>query len=90
MQSERRPYTDISGRIWLIAAVWFRRRIPIDVTWVDGRVYEIDRVLDVRRAASLKGGGLGLRYKCRIDGRETFMWLDSYSWFVEAKQDMSD
>lgn len=59
--------------------------MPLDITWVDGHVYEIDRVLNICKAASLRGGGLGLRYTCRISGRETHMWLDDYTWYVEAK-----
>ena len=62
--------------------------LPVSLTWVDGHVYEIDRVLDVRRAASLKGGGLGMRYTCRIGGRTTNIWLDDSRWFVESKRDM--
>ena len=27
---------------------------PISITWEDGRIYEIDRILDVRQTASLK------------------------------------
>ena len=34
---------------------------PLSLLWEDGTVYEIDRVLDVRRAASLKAGGMGMR-----------------------------
>ena len=34
---------------------------PRSITWGDGRVFEIDRVLDARRAASLKAGGVGMR-----------------------------
>ena len=58
---------------------------PMSVLWDDGRVFEIDRVLDVRQAASLKAGGQGLRYKCRIRGRETYLFCDEGRWFVEAK-----
>jgi hypothetical protein len=61
--------------------------IPLDITWEDGRRYEIDRVLDVRRAASLRGGGLGMRYTCRIGGRVTYIWLDERRWFVERRED---
>ena len=32
---------------------------PLTIKWEDGRVFEVDRVLDVRQAPSLKGGGLG-------------------------------
>ena len=58
---------------------------PISITWEDGRIYEIDRILDVRQAASLKAGGLGIRYKCRIMGKETFLFNEEGRWFVEAK-----
>ena len=34
---------------------------PLSVTWEDGTVYEIDRILDKRRAASIKAGGIGMR-----------------------------
>ena len=42
--------------------------VPTAITWEDGTIYLIDRVLDVRRAASLKAGGQGLRYTVRIRG----------------------
>ena len=35
---------------------------PLSVTWEDGTVYEIDRILDKCRAASLKAEGIGMRY----------------------------
>lgn len=62
-------------------------KIPLTVTWEDGRRFEIDRVTDVRRAASLKAGGQGMRYKCRINGKETFLWLEDDKWFVEGKNE---
>ena len=39
---------------------------PLSIKWEDGRVFEVDRLLDVRQAASLKAGGMGTRYTCRI------------------------
>lgn len=56
---------------------------PLTVTWTDGREYGIDRVTDVRLAPSLKGGGLGMRYTCRIGGREVYLFCDDGQWFVE-------
>ena len=56
---------------------------PRAITWEDGRVYEIDRVLDVRRAASLKAGGVGMRYICRIRGKEVKLFNDEGRWFME-------
>lgn len=56
---------------------------PLDLTWTDGRKFEVDRVLDVRMAPSLKGGGLGIRYTCRIRGKEVYLFCDEGKWFVE-------
>jgi hypothetical protein len=59
--------------------------IPLAVYWDEGRLYEIDRVLDIRPAASLKAGGAGIRYTCRIMGHQTYIWQEENKWFVEAK-----
>lgn len=59
--------------------------IPLAVEWEDGRLFEVDRVLDVRPAASLKAGGTGIRYTCRIFGKTTCLWKEDNRWFVEAK-----
>ncbi len=56
---------------------------PRAITWEDGRVFEIDRILDIRRAASLKAGGVGMRYICRIRGREVKLYNDEGHWFME-------
>ena len=58
---------------------------PLSVAWEDGRNFEVDRLLDVRRAASTKVGGQGIRYTCRILGHETYLCEDDGRWFVEAK-----
>lgn len=58
---------------------------PLSIEWEDGSIYEIDRVLDARQAASLKAGGQGMRYTCRIRGRETYLFEDNHRWFVERK-----
>lgn len=56
---------------------------PLTLIWSDGKKYEIDKVVDIRKKASLKGGGMGLRYTCMIKNQEKFLWLDEYTWFVE-------
>lgn len=33
--------------------------IPKQITWEDGRKYEITRVVDIKRMASTKAGGCG-------------------------------
>ena len=60
------------------------RARPVRIFWEDGRSFEVDRLLDVRRAAA-KAGGQGMRYTCRILGHETFLFEDDGRWFVEAK-----
>ena len=59
---------------------------PLSLLWEDGTVYEIDRVLDIRRAASLKAGGIGIRYTVRINGKQSYLFYEEPRWFVEAKE----
>lgn len=56
---------------------------PIAIEWADGRRFEVERVLDVRRAASLKAGGLGIRYTIRVLGQVRAMYLEGARWYVE-------
>lgn len=58
---------------------------PISFVWEDGTRYTIDKVLDVRRAASLKAGGAGIRYTCLVRGKQTYLFLDEDRWFMERK-----
>ena len=57
---------------------------PTSIVWEDGRTFAVDRILDVRRAASLKAGGLGTRYTCRICGKVVNLYNDENKWFMEA------
>jgi len=59
---------------------------PIKFVWEDGRKYTVDKILDKRKAASLKVGGQGIRYTCRVSGKEIYMYLeDGNRWFIEGK-----
>ena len=58
--------------------------IPLILLWENGKKYTIDKILDIRKKASTKGGGLGLRYTCRFGEEERYIWLDGYIWFVEV------
>ena len=60
--------------------------LPINIMWDDGRKFPIDKVTDVRFAASLKAGGAGIRYTCQIGGNERYLFLEDLRWFVDAKQ----
>lgn len=59
--------------------------LPLKIHWSDGRSFDIDRVTDIRYAASLKAGGAGLRYTCKIAGVERYIFLEESRWFVDAK-----
>ena len=62
------------------------RLIPKSFIWMDGHVYEIQRVKNVCRAASLKVGGVGMRYTCIVDERESHLYYeDNNMWFLEGK-----
>ena len=57
---------------------------PLLLRTEDGAPQRIDRVLDVRPAASLKAGGQGIRYTFRVDGRELYLFYEDPYWFIEA------
>lgn len=58
---------------------------PLQVFWEDGRVFEIDKVLDVRPGVSRKVGGQGIRYVCRILNKEVCLYYEEPQWYVESK-----
>lgn len=57
---------------------------PLEIIWEDGRHFAVDYVLDIRPAASLKAGGLGIRYKVKILGKVRYLYLEDSIWFVEG------
>ena len=63
--------------------------LPRSFVWEDGVRYEVDRIIDVRRAASLKAGGAGTRFTVRVRNKEVFMFLEedhgTDRWFMERK-----
>lgn len=60
--------------------------IPKAIHWDDSKTYEIQKVTDVRRAASLVAGAMGLRYTVYIEGYESHIYYgDDHRWFVESK-----
>lgn len=62
------------------------RLLPRSFIWKDGHIYEIQKVTDVRRAASLKAGGVGIRYTCIVNGRESHLFYeDNNMWFMEER-----
>lgn len=59
--------------------------LPLKIHWKDGRSFDIDKILDIRYAASLKAGGAGLRYSCRILGKQKYLFLEANRWFVDSR-----
>lgn len=49
------------------------------------RKYPADKVLDVCRAACRNAGGVGDRYTCMIQGKESYLWFEKVRRFVAAK-----
>ena len=58
------------------------RITPLSIKY-EGEEFEIDRITDIRPAASLKSGGAGIRYTCYIDGKLSYLFLEETKWFIE-------
>ena len=62
------------------------RLVPKSFIWMDDHKYEIQRITHICRAASLRAGGVGLRYTCIIDGKISHLYYeDNNKWFVEKR-----
>lgn len=68
--------------------------LPREITWEDGRKYEIDRVTDIRQVAAMKAGGQGDRYTIMIGGHQSYLFFERSTaiagnnlgrWFVERR-----
>ena len=58
--------------------------VPKGFIWPDNeKFYEIQRVVNVCRAASLKAGGAGIRYTCRCCGKTIQLFNEEGKWFME-------
>lgn len=70
------------------------RMLPKEITWEDGTIYEIDRILDIRQAAAMKAGGQGDRYTISVRGKQSYLFFERSAtisgnnigrWFVERR-----
>ena len=68
--------------------------LPRELTWEDGKKYEIDRVSDIRQAAAMKAGGQGDRYTIWVRNRQSYLFFERSTnltgnnigrWFVERR-----
>lgn len=60
------------------------QKTPLQIIFEDGRKFNIDRVVERRRAAATKVGGTGIRYNIIIGRQERYIYEDDGLWFVEA------
>ena len=59
------------------------KSIPKIILWEDGRRFPIDKVIDIRKAAALKCGGIGTRYICKVCNKEVSIFDEDGCWFLE-------
>ena len=69
------------------------RMLPRVIIWEDGTKYTIDRVIDIRQAAS-RVGGQGDRYTIKVRGKTSYLFFERSPdltgnnigrWFVERR-----
>lgn len=60
---------------------------PLELIWVDGQKFAIDRIKYVERAPSMVGGIITKRYTVIMNGLEKRLYYDERQerWFVERK-----
>ena len=58
---------------------------PMRMMWEDGATYEIDSVLHITPADSLKVGGCETRYTVMIEGKQRDIYDEDGKWFVEKE-----
>ncbi len=59
------------------------RIVPIKFRTADGPARVVDRIIDIRQAPSLKAGGQGTRYTCRVGEHLVYLFHDRDHWFFE-------
>ena len=60
------------------------KKTPLEIVWGDGRRFEIDRIFSICRTASLKSGGVGDRYTCRVRNKMLYLYDEMDQWFMEV------
>ncbi|HPX32478.1 MAG TPA: hypothetical protein PLT36_03140 [Erysipelotrichaceae bacterium] len=59
---------------------------PLYILWENGEKYPIDKITQIIPAASLKSGGMGLRFTCKIGNSYRYLFLEEGKWFIEKVQ----
>ena len=89
--------SSVSERVYVDVKAAFNAAgnlMPLEIKWLDGKVFEIDKVTDIRQAAAMRAGGQGDRYTVYIRGKQSYLFFERSGalsgnvlgrWFVEAK-----
>lgn len=56
---------------------------PLFIVWDNQVKYPIDKVIRKQKAASLKSGGMGMRYTIRIENHIRYLYYENPGWFIE-------
>lgn len=76
---DSKVYVDVEATFTKDGALFHKR-----FRWEDRQIYEIDKVTDCRRVASLKAGGVGERYTCIVAGTQHYLYYEGDNrWFME-------
>ena len=87
-----RPYMENENKVYVKVSVFTDTQgdiYPLSFVWEDGFKYEIDKISEIRPAASQKAGGVGMRYSIKVRNKQTYIWLEEtnglYRWFLERR-----
>ena len=87
----------MEAKVYVAVKADFRKdgiMIPREITWEDGRKFQIDKITDIRQAAAMKAGGQGDRYTITVLGKQSYLFFERSPnqfgntigrWFVERK-----
>ena len=50
--------------------------LPTAITWENGNQYQIDEVLGIRQAVSMRSGGTGDKYKIKVQCKERYLFFE--------------
>lgn len=56
---------------------------PLFIIWENNEKYPIDYISKIEKAASLKHGGIGIRYTIRVQTHQRWLYYENPGWFIE-------
>jgi len=88
-ESSTKEFVDVMAVHWAETG----KTEPIRIQTENGTILAVSKVLSERRAASLRAGGQGIRYECRVanvhDGFmfRIYLFHDGDYWFTEKSKE---